>query len=312
MPVAASESNINYDETASLAMEAFASPHVVFEPAHLRWLYNDAFSLGANVIALQHEGRKVGQMSVVRQKLKIDGVDYLAGQLCDLFILKEHRSKQSLATLFDEIERQFKRDGMRFAIAMPNKKAVGINEYFFQMTTHMVLPVRLGFVPSFFVRHSGSTIPFDPHHRADIVGLLKPFETATCENGLSWTAEGLFQRLLGRKFRYGLHIAKTGFLISSPRMSRSVGYVCLAGYFAKTGEKVSAADARQLAVEACAYWRKPLFAYAGVNAAVERMPGFVLPAQARPSPLIVHLRDFHPEQGKFKLDRFQLLDFDFA
>ena len=312
MKSAVVEHSIDYAATASLGMEAFASPHVVFDPDHLRWFYNDAFSLGTKVIALENDGQKVGQIAVVRQKLRIDGVDHVAGQLCDLFITKPHRSKKSMAMLYDEVERQFEAEGIRFGLGMPNEKAIRVNEHFFKLKPYLRMQIRLGISPMALFRKANLTTPFDPYHREDILKLLHPYATAATENGLPWDAEGLFKRLLGRKFRYALHTSDYGLLISSPRVSRSFGYTCLAGFFPKTGKKLSSSQARKLTADACAYWRQPLFAYAGLNGAVERLPGFCLPDRARPSPMLLQMRDFTPTQAPVRLDRFQLLDFDFA
>ncbi|NJR13491.1 MAG: GNAT family N-acetyltransferase [Phyllobacteriaceae bacterium] len=221
----------DYEATSSLAMEAFASPHIVFDPDHLRWFYEQSFSLGTKIVALMHEGRKVGQIAMVRQKLRIDGVDHVAGQLCDLFIIKQHRSRANIALLYNEVERQFLAEGVRFGLGMPNEKAISVNEHFFKLKPHLRMQIRLGVSPLTPLRTASLTTPFDAYHRDAIEALLAPFATAPHENGLPWDAQSLFKRLLGRKFRYALHVAESGVLISSPRVSRSVGYTCLAAFF---------------------------------------------------------------------------------
>jgi hypothetical protein len=312
MLTAVVEEKTNHAETSSLAMEAFASPHVVFDPEHLRWFYDDAFSLGTKVVALKSEDRKVGQIAMVRQMLRIDGVDHVAGQLCDLFILKAHRSKASIAMLYDEVERQFVAEGVRFGLGMPNEKAISVNEHFFKLKPFLRMQIRLGVSPLALTRKARSAVPFDPYHGAEIEKSFAPYPTASTENGLPWNAHSLFKRLLGRKFRYALHFAESGMLISSPRVSRSVGYTCLAAFFPRTGGWITAADASRLTRDACAYWRLPLFAFAGINSGVARLPGLRLPDRIRPSPMLLQLRDFKPGAKPFELDRFQLLDFDFA
>jgi hypothetical protein len=42
------------------------------------------------------------------------------------------------------------------------------------------------------------------------------------------------------------------------------------------------------------------------------LPGLRLPDRIRPSPMLLQLRDFKPGAKPVELDRFQLLDFDFA
>lgn len=312
MPVAAVEARVNHAETASLAMEAFASPHVVFDPDHLRWFYDDAFSLGTKVVALTHEGRKVGQIAMVRQKMRIDGAEHVAGQLCDLFIVKQHRSKASIAMLYDEVERQFRAEGVRFGLGMPNNKAISVNEHFFKLMPFLRMQIRMGASPTSLLRQSSGTTAFDPYHADEIKALLRPFATAASENGLPWDEESIFKRLLGRKFRYALHTTDTGLLISSPRVSRSLAYTCLAAFFPRTGTRIAAGDVRALVRNACAYWRQPVFAFAGINTGLEAMPGIRLPDRLRPSPMLLQLRDFRPQEGGVRLDRFQLIDFDFA
>ena len=64
---------VNYEETARLATEAFASLNRVIMPERLRWFYERCFSLGATVIALRNGDRKVGQIAMVRQTLRLNG-----------------------------------------------------------------------------------------------------------------------------------------------------------------------------------------------------------------------------------------------
>ena len=56
-----------------------------------------------------------------------------------------------------------------------------------------------------------------------------------------------------------------------------------------------------------------LYIYIGINAKLPGLPGVVLPERMRPSPMLVQLRDFQPGQlPGFSLDRYELIDFDYA
>ena len=138
------EQVVNYEETARLATEAFASLNRVILPERLRWFYERCFSLGATVIALRNGDRKVGQIAMVRQTLRLNGQEESAAQLVDLFICKEFRGKERLQQLYAEVERQFVKQDIRFAIGMPNAKALGVNEYFFKLKPFLRLPFSMG------------------------------------------------------------------------------------------------------------------------------------------------------------------------
>ncbi len=52
MIAVAVEETTDYQATARLATEAFASTDVVFDPEHLRWLYERCFGMGTTVVSL--------------------------------------------------------------------------------------------------------------------------------------------------------------------------------------------------------------------------------------------------------------------
>ncbi len=79
-----------------------------------------------------------------------------------------------------------------------------------------------------------------------------------------------------------------------------------------TGTTPSKADVRAVTRAACALWKRPLFIYAGLNRTLPATPGIRLPKRARPSPMLLQMRDFAPEREQLDFDRFQLIDFDFA
>jgi hypothetical protein len=89
-------------------------------------------------------------------------------------------------------------------------------------------------------------------------------------------------------------------------------HTLLCGFTTRGDTKASRATTRHLVRDACRMWKRPLFAYAGVNGKLAAPPGIVLPAKFRPSPLLVQLRDFKPERQPLRLDRFELIDFDLA
>ena len=127
-----------------------------------------------------------------------------------------------------------------------------------------------------------------------------------------WDPARLFERLCNYDREYGIHTLDGVLLISSPRSSRGLMYTLLCGFTTRGDTKASRATTRHLVRDACRMWKRPLFAYAGVNFKLAAPPGIVLPAKFRPSPLLVQLRDFKPERRPLRLDRFELIDFDLA
>lgn len=302
----------DYVQTSALAMQAFNSPWVIFEPEHLKWFCEDAFSRGSKVIALRNGEEKVGQIAMVRQNLRQNGADYTAAQLCDLFILKPFRSKASLKLLYDEVERQFIAEGIRFGLGMPNAAATGVNEFFFRLKPFLRLAIRVGLaVPNPFGR-SIESIDFIPAEAQRMKAFVSPFATPTNENGLPWDADSLYRRLCGKKYAYALHRSDDLLAISSSRVSRGLRYSLLAAFVARPGARPGAAEIRAVCAAAAQRWGSPLFAYAGENRTLASLPGVRLPERLRPSPMMLQLRDFQPELGTAVFDRFQLIDFDFA
>jgi predicted N-acetyltransferase YhbS len=306
------EQVVNYEETARLATEAFASSNRVILAERLRWFYERCFSLGATVIALRDGDRKVGQIAMVRQRLRLDGQEETAAQLVDLFISREFRGKERLRQLYAEVERQFIQQDIRFAIGMPNAKALGVNAYFFDLKPFLRLPFSMGVATPLAPQHDIQSSRFDPADKGLALSLLAGYGSAPDENGVIWDPARLFERLCNYGRQYGIHTLDGVLLISSPRISRGMMYTLLCGFMTRKDTEASRATTRRLVREACKMWKRPLFAYAGVNSRLAAAPGLVLPGKIRPSPLLVQLRDFKPERRPLRLDRFELIDFDYA
>jgi hypothetical protein len=101
-------------------------------------------------------------------------------------------------------------------------------------------------------------------------------------------------------------------LISSPRRSRGIRHTLLCGFLVRPGHQASHAELANTVRAACLMWGHRLFVYVGVNDKLPGPPGLVFPPRIRPSPMLVQLRDFRPEQAPLRLDRYELIDFDYA
>ena len=306
------ETAVDYDQTAALGTTAFEKPGLVLSGDHLKWFYEKSFSRGATVISLTEDGRKVGQIAMVNQLVMIDGKEEDASQLVDLFIDKSHRGKRALTMLYGEVEKQFSAQKIRFGFGMPNAKAVRVNEHFFQLKPYLALDVRMGVTLPLTARQAGTSFKFAAELKNEVIALGDRFATPANENGLKWNGAMLFNRLSAAKFEYALHATDNLLLVSSPRETRGVKYTLLCGFLRNPAAKVTKRDIRSVTRSACGIWSRPMFIYAGHYAALPAMPGFHLPKRIHHSPMLLQVRDFFPERGKFSMDRFQLMDFDFA
>ena len=312
MLVASREDNIDFEATAALGTLAFENPSVILTGDHLRWFYEKSYSLGATVIGLKDDGVKVGQIAMVKQSVMMGGKQEEAAQLVDLFIEKSHRGKRALTLLYEEVGKQFEAQKIRFAFGMPNAKAVRVNEHFFQLKPFLSLKVRIGFSLPLTPNGLQHSIMVEDSKRALIIALADRYKTPADENGLAWDGAKLFNRLCAKKFQYGIHATENLLLISSPRETRGVKYTLFCGFLRNPAAKPHKTDMNAVIRAACSMWGRRVFIYAGHYEALPSLPGMPFPKRIHHSPMLLQVRDFFPERGKFGVDRFQLIDFDFA
>jgi Acetyltransferase (GNAT) domain len=310
-PTAECEPHVNYVATAEMMTLAFAVAEQI-PPEQLEWLYNRSFSSGTTVIALRDGQQKAGQIAMVRQTLQLNGESETAAQLVDLFIAPGYRGKQSLKLLYDEVGRQFVEQKIRFAIGMPNAKALGVNAHFFQLQPYLTLPFSVGMSWSKQISGDGLSFQFDQRDRNRLLPLLAQFSTTDTDNGLVWNETKLFDRLSRPSKKYGIHVFGNLLLISSLRRSRGIDHTLLCGFLVRPGHCASQSELDSAVRAACLMWGCRLFVYVGVNNKLPRPPGLVLPQRIRPSPMLVQLRDFRPDKAPLRLDRYELIDFDYA
>jgi hypothetical protein len=309
---ASCEETIDYEEIARVATEAFGSSDFVFYSDQIQWFYERCFSAGTTVVSLRDGHRKIGHFAMVRQPVIMYGVFESAVQLVDLFIIKEFRSKDCLRQLYDEVERQCIAQKIRFALGMPNARALPVNAYFFRMRPFLWLPIRLGVAAPFRSPALIFSGRFELMKKEEAIALFAHYRTSEDKNGLQWDEDKLYHRLCAPRHFYGVHATQDLLLISSARATRGVKYALLCGFFERPGVHVEPGNVSVLVRAACHLWKRPLFIFVGLNNALPVHPGFLLPRWLRPSPMLLQLRDFQPERPEPSFDRYQLIDFDFA
>lgn len=305
------DSPIDYVEATRVANEAFERPNE-FSAAHMKWLYESCFSEGASLVSLRSGEEKVGQFAIVRQSVVEAGAIRSAAQLVDLLILKPYRSRRALATLYQAVEDQCRAANLRYAIGMPNDKAIAVNEHFFGLRPHLWLDIRAGLAVPFKSSAPQVDEHFSAGRRDFYHELFQKYQPPLSEQGIYWTADRLFTRLENPKFTYGIHATRNVLLISSARARRGVPYTLLCAFFMQRAADVSRQEITTVTRAACRLWRRPLFIYPGIHRALTYLPGRTLPKWLRPSTMLVQLRDFEQSTPSLKFDRFQALDFDFG
>jgi Acetyltransferase (GNAT) domain len=306
------ETHIDYDQTAAIGTRAFDNPKIVFSGNHLKFSYEQSFSCGTTVIALRNDTDKVGQIALVKQSICMNGAQEEAAQLVDLFIDKPFRGRKALTLLYEEVERQFQAQDIRFGFGMPNAKAAGVNEHFFKLKPYLALDVRIGVALPLPPARVGASVRLTDLDRNQFLALANPFNTPTDENGLKWTGETLLNRLGSRKHTYGVHATENMLLISSPRETKGIKHTLLCGFLVRPGTRPGGSELRHVVRAACGLWNHPVFIYAGYYKSLPYLPGISLPKRIHPSPMLLQIRDFHPDRSLFGIDRFQSIDFDFA
>ncbi len=305
------ETAVDYDLTARIATEAFASTDVSFSADRIKWLYEEGFGQGTIVLAAMEDGRKVGQIALVGQKLHLDGEVRRAVQLVDLFVLKPYRSAQLLRQIFRKVEEVCEQRGISCVLALPNDKSVQLNARFLKLKPLMKLPIRAGvslrqprkdiIVYSGYVKSMA---------RDEALRLLSAFVPPD-ENGLAWESDALLGRLNDPTRDYALHATADLLLISSSRRTRGVKHTLLCGFLARPKAELHRGEVEELVRAACRFQRLPIFVYAGINERLPNLPGTALTSRLR-RPILVQFRDLANDAHAARFDRFQLIDSDFA
>jgi hypothetical protein len=306
------ENDVDFENTARIATEAFGSKEVVFSPPRMKWLYEIGFGRGSAVVGAFDDGRKIGQIVLLHQKVYLDGEPVIATQLIDLFILQAYRSPTLIRRLYKEVERLCEAKNIRVVIALPNENSALLNARFLKLRPFLSLQARigvsLGWPRNTRLQFSETVKAFS---RDEAIERLSGFVTPVTENGLHWDATTLFDRISDPTCDYAIHATENVLLVSSSRKTRGISHALLCGFFSRQGATVASGDIRTLIRAACHLWRHHVFVYAGLNKSLPYLPGFALPERLRP-PILVQLRDCASTEADPRLDRFQLTDSDFV
>jgi hypothetical protein len=306
------EDAVDFEGTARIATEAFGSKDVRFSASRMKWLYERGFGQGSAVVAAHDDGKKIGQIVLLHQKVCLNGESVTATQLIDLFILKAYRSPILVRRLYAEVERLCEANQIRVILGLPNPISAPLNARLMGLRPFLLLPVRVGVSLGWSGRERLKfSDPIKALSRDEAIERLAGFVTPLGENGLHWDAAMLFDRISDPTREYAIQATADLLLISSSRKTRGISHVLLCGFFARPGATVTSGDIGTLIRAACRLWKHPVFVYAGLNESLPYLPGFALPEWLRP-PILVQFRDRASTEASPRFDRFQLTDSDFV
>lgn len=304
------EATVSFAETAALATEAFGAEPGRFKADGLRWLYEDAYGEGATVLAAYAGLRKVGQAALLHQSVTVAGRPEPAVALVDVFLLEAHRSLAAVVGLYRAVEAACRERGVRLILSVPNVMAADVNARVLRLKEIARLDIRIGVaglpVPGVPIA-SHRVTALDPARGQDLVA---PFCGGT-QTGLAWTPERLWGRLGRPGAAYAIHLGENLLAVSARRADRHAPHTLICALLPRPGASVRRRDVAAVVAAACRVQRRPLFVYAGINDAVP-LPGLLLPARLRPSPMVLQMRDMMRGALPVPMGRFETLDFDFA
>ena len=300
----------DYARTAAIAAAAFGGASDRFTPEGLRWLYEEAYGDGTTVIAASADGCKVGQAALLHQTVTVAGRAEPAVALVDVFVLEAHRSLAAVVGLYRAVEAACRERGTRFILSVPNVAAMDVNARVLRLKQVAQLDIRIGI--------AGLPVPgvrVASHRVADLDAergrqMLESF-CGGAQTGLAWTPERLWARLGRPGAGYAIHVGERLLAVSAPRNDRRAPHALICALLPRPGATVRRRDVAAAVAAACRVQRRPLFVYAGINDAVP-LPGLLLPARLRPSPMVLQMRDFARDAQPVAMGRFETLDFDFA
>lgn len=310
-PAVRQEANVDFEETAKIATEAFSERGKVFTAAQMRWLYNDSFSHGTTVLAAHADGRKVGQIALIHQLIQVEGKQQLAVLLTDLFILKKFRSRQILVDLFAQVLQICAERDIRFILGMPNTSARSINDHFLKMVPYLKLQIRAYWRLPLLGTGTIASRHIEDIDRAEAVAIFERY-TLSPDNAMQWTAEGLFSRLTGAQQDYAIHFNDRLLAVSCRRLRKGVAFTLLCGLFPAKDTPPLVQDIRHAMRAASDTHKTALGIYIGHDTIMPMLPGVALPDRLRPSPMTLDLRDLADTDNAVSFARYQGLDFDFA
>ena len=243
------EAHLDFRQTARLANEAFGALNQAFTAERMEWLYRRAFSHGTLVLGLFAGARKVGQVGLLGQILQVGDRSEPAVALVDLFIHPDFRSRDAIATLYGHAEAVCRERGVRFVVAVPNGKAVGVNRKFLGLDTAATLAFRAGIAippPSPWV-----LVPsFGVAARALRAAALLDRFAQESGGGLRWSSKGLWERLQDPAGRFALHVTQNLMLVTAAKERHGVPVVLHCAFLPAAGATVGGAEVRAVTAAA--------------------------------------------------------------
>ncbi|MCU0832201.1 MAG: GNAT family N-acetyltransferase [Rhizobiaceae bacterium] len=287
--------------TAALAQRALgeSAPHADY----FDWLSGADAPTPAIQIGAWQDDEKVGHIAIIARPVRHKGRTLRAAEVVDLFVDPPHRSLIATQRLYQAAMRQIRLAGFDLILAMPNKDATGMDQFFMKVKPTRKLAITA--MPAVTFAKRGEQI-------AANAAALNAYLLADATDGMIWTAETLARRLARPDRNYLLRADTDTLVIASPRTLKGVPMALICGVFQRVGAAVAPGRVHALCASAARDAGRHGYLYVGTNEALGSAPGLPFPDAFRPSPMLLHVAALTPEAEGFNPNRFEAIDFDFA
>jgi Acetyltransferase (GNAT) domain len=254
-------------------------------------------------IGAWHDIEKVGHIAIIGRPVRNKGAILRAAEVVDLFVDPQHRSVMAMQRLYQMAMRQIRLAGFDLVLAMPNKAATGMDQFF--MKVKPLRKLAISAMPAFGFAGRGAPV-------ARTLDAVRPYLDDSGDDAMVWTPDTLLHRLARPDHSYVLRGDGDTLVIASPRTLKNVPLALICGVFQRPGATPRIGRTHALCASAANACGRHGYLYVGTNAALGGAPGLPFPDAFRPSPMLLHVAALTPEAEGFDPARFEAIDFDFG
>lgn len=297
------------DLEANIALLKKAFPKGYTRDAtYLDWLYMRSGGAPALVVSAWKGGAKVGHMVFLPHEFDCDGRRARFGFTADFFVLPEARSGPLMIKLTREAMRLARETGYDGLYGLPNDASLPVVSRFMKPQSSHGLTVTMGLsLPTPGARDVESAWVRDLSD-AEAVQWLAPY-LVDKPNERIWNPARLLTRLRSPVSQFALHRLPEAMAVSCRFTTRGHDLAMLAAFFSAGSGPINSRSMQKLVRSATATHGTSLFGYVGMNANLERLPGFKLPKRLYPSPFKMVIRTLS-DGVTLTPRRYELIDTD--
>jgi hypothetical protein len=309
-------SELDFEGISFVANGAYEGRRDFLTADRFAWAYQQAFSNETLVVQLIADHQIVGHGAIIKQTFCAPGKSLRLAQLADLFLLPEYRNFPNVCAMYRIARTFFEENHYDIVVAMPNARAMRLNQHFLDFSPIQQLQLRGGIsYPLLRKRENCSSYSAAETCPARLANILAPFLSEKPVGEIIWSPAQLAQRLQPPNYKRNsgsltVHVGPTTVLITSRNIHHGLVYTLIWSVLSICDE-IDPKEVTHLLRLASRYHRCQLFVYAGWNKRLVKPNGRKLPNRFRPSPLTLQGRTYG-NASLLEIKRYELIDFDFA